>query len=1007
MQTTIGQVLVNDALPTDLRDYSRILTSDQADNLLERVALDHPERYRTISQDLVHLGRNAAYDESATLSLSDMQVPMDRSDLFKHVRTQTRKILASKDMDDTQKQQALVEVYGQVQKFFVDNTYKSMRAKDNPFALQVVSRARGNPAQLAALMTTPGTYTDAYGNVIPVFVRHSYAEGLSPHEYWAGTYGARQGVVSTKFATRDAGDLGKQFNQAAMRMVVTEDDCGTSGGIPVPVDDKDMIGAVLARQAGKYPSGTVVSKEVLQDLASNDKFEEIVVRSPLTCGLSQGVCKHCTGLREGGAFPKIGDHVGINASSALAERIAQGSLNTKHCLLPSTEVLMADWTSRRMDALQVGDQIMGSDLRGNMRPVSVITIFDNGVKECWSTEFIQNGAHECTAPRTVLESTLEHEVLATRYVYGQTEEADNGCLRGIRVGQKSKQFYAMRPGSFDDTGLHSEPLALLCGLLLGDGCYTESVGGVYFSTADTLLKDELTPYLERNNLKFTPLIGHKYYHRVSCICDPPAERAQDGRYVTGSRNRAKLFLGRHDMLGKRAECKVIPDTVHTWDNQSVAQLLAGLIITDGSVYTSDVAKPAISFSSTSKQLVTQLRYLLGMRFGVWTSELTRTARVSAGRDGAWNRNFDQWQVTITSTPQVRRFAECIPLVGVKRDHLARLLAAYGTHRSNFCGLKRIKQSFIGAHPTMDIEVDHPDHMFVLSNGLIVSNSGGMTDSSGKKVYSGFNVIEQLFQVPKTFPHRAAVATHDGRIDRIEQAPQGGFNVYVGDETHYVLPESEVTVKEGDRVEAGDQLSTGILNPREVVRYKGIGEGRRYFTERAAQAFRESGYAINRRNLEILVRGMMDHAVVNDPQGSGDYLPGDIVSYNALAHGYRPRVDAQQQDVDKAVGQYLEQPILHHTIGTRITHGMATQLKRFGHNRVLAHQAEPTFEPYMVGLRAVPQQEKDWMAQLGSSHLQKNLLKNVQRSAESHTHGLHPIPGLAKGVDFGGSKEVGY
>jgi DNA-directed RNA polymerase subunit beta' len=519
-------------------------------------------------------------------------------------------------MNDEQKQQALIGVYGQVQKFFVDNTYKSMLAKDNPFALQVVSRARGNPAQLAALMTTPGTYTDAYGNVIPVFVRHSYAEGLSPHEYWAGTYGARQGVISTKFATRDAGDLGKQFNQAAMRMVVTEDDCGTASGIPVPTDDKDMIGSVLARQAGKYPSGSVVSKEILQDLASNDKFEEIVVRSPLTCDLSQGVCKHCTGLREGGVFPKIGDHVGINAASALAERIAQGSLNVKH-------------------------------------------------------------------------------------------------------------------------------------------------------------------------------------------------------------------------------------------------------------------------------------------------------------------------------------------------------------------------------------------------------SGGMSKGDGDKVYAGFDVIEQLFQVPKTFPHRAAVATRDGRVDRIEDAAQGGQNVYVDDEVHYVLPESRVSVKEGDRVEAGDQLSTGILNPREVVQYKGIGEGRRYFTQRAAQAFRESGYSINRRNLEVLVRGMMDHAVVDDPGGSGDYLPGDIVSYNALARGYRPRPEAQQQDVDQAVGQYLEQPILHHTIGTRITRGMATQLKRFGHKRVLTHAAQPTFQPYMVGLRAVPQQEKDWMAQLGSSHLQKNLLKNVQRGAESSTHGLHPVPGLAKGVEFGQTKEVGY
>ena len=45
------------------------------------------------------------------------------------------------------------------------------------------------------MLSTPGLYTDANDNVIPLFIRNSFAEGLRPAEYLAGTYGARKSVL--------------------------------------------------------------------------------------------------------------------------------------------------------------------------------------------------------------------------------------------------------------------------------------------------------------------------------------------------------------------------------------------------------------------------------------------------------------------------------------------------------------------------------------------------------------------------------------------------------------------------------------------------------------------------------------------------------------------------------------------------------------------------------------------------------------------------------------------
>lgn len=616
MKTTIGQLLVNDVLPKELQDAKRELTGPGTDELLGEVARKFPEQYKAISHALMQHGREASYREGVSLGLTDMVTPFDRNELLDHVRKQQRVIAASKDMTDDEKQTALAGVYEQVQKFMTDKTYEIGKANENPFAMQVLSKARGSPQQLAAMMTTPGTYTDSEGKLIPVFIRHSYAEGLSSPEYWASTYGARKSIISTKFATQKAGYLGKQFNQAAMRVIVTGDDCETNNGIPVSADDKDNIGAVLARAAGKYPAGTVISKEVMGDINTSG-VSKIVVRSPLTCSLGQGVCKYCVGHREDGAFPRLGANVGINASSALAERIAQSGLNTKH-------------------------------------------------------------------------------------------------------------------------------------------------------------------------------------------------------------------------------------------------------------------------------------------------------------------------------------------------------------------------------------------------------SGGMS-SGGKKVYSGFDVVESLFQVPETFPDAATVASEAGRVKDITKAPQGGWNVTINDTPHYVLPNMALQVKDGDFVEAGDQLSDGIANPQEIVKHKGLGEGRRYFTERAIQAFRDSGYPAHRRNMELLVRGSMDSAKVDGLDGAGDYLPGDIASYSKLAATYKPRKDSQLLAAPDAIGQYLEQPIMHYTIGTKVTKRVAQELKDFGHDRVMAHPQAPSFEPVMLALRAVPQYEEDWMAQLGSSYLKSNLLDNVHRGAKSDVHGLHPVPGIAQGTEFStpGPAKRGY
>src|SRR6185312_11445939 len=126
--------------------------------------------------------------------------------------------------------------------------------------------------------------------------------------------------------------------------------------------------------------------------------------------------------------------------------------------------------------------------------------------------------------------------------------------------------------------------------------------------------------------------------------------------------------------------------------------------------------------------------------------------------------------------------------------------------------------------------------------------------------------------------RAAHAQLDGRVEDIVPAPQGGHFLTIGGERHHVPAEQAVTVHRGAAVEAGQPLSEGLPNPADTVEHQGIGAGRWAMVQALRDAFKDSGLSVHRRNLELLVRGLVDHVELTDELPDSHFLPGDVVSY---------------------------------------------------------------------------------------------------------------------------------
>lgn len=1002
MLTTIGQVLVNDALPPRFRDYGRVMDSKGIEEVLEAIAREDPDSYAGVTKRLMDIGNAAAYDTGTTIRLSDLRPSYDKRPILQALDIAEAQIRNDKNLTDAQKSEMVEKLYEKANSRIMDETYNSELARKNQLALQVASKARGNKTQLAAFISTPGTYSDPSGKMVPMFIRHSFAEGLSPAEYWAGSFGARTGVVSTKTATAKGGAFGKLLSASAIAQVVTEDDCETDGGLPVKVDDDDNIGAVLARPAGGYEAGTVITKNVLSDLRKDKRHDEIVVRSPVTCGCKDGICSKCAGIRETGGFPPIGYNLGTNAASAFAERITQGSLNTKHCLVENTLVRMADFSVKPIEEIKVGDLVLGSDASGRIAPVRVVETFDNGFEPCVRTVFRKIRGRSSVSD-IVLESTTNHKVLAAKS--DATIALGDRDKTPIKIGSKARIFVAEAPTSFDDTGFIYEPLAKILGVLVGDGCYTRSVQGVFVSCSDKSEIDDLNAYLAKMSLKLQKLKYHDgIYYRVSSIGADNPDRLG---------NPVKNYLIKSGMYGKFAHTKDIPRDIYFWDNKSVAEFLGGFIAADGSICEPSCGGGLIAIASTSLPLVQHIQELMQVRFGIQSSAITRTARVGAvinavkDKYGVYHRKHEQYQFTISHASMLKRVLDNIPIPGSKQMKLRAIVdraITSGNKMPYRRGYTRISQEEIGIRHVYDIHVANKDHLFLLANGLIVSNSGKTMRGTGS--YQGFNMFTSLAKVPKVFPDRATISSVDGTVSKIEDAPQGGTYIFVTDskgeeKRHYVAPGYELDVKVGDELEAGDQISDGVIDPSELVKYKGIGEARRYWANRFTQAIRDSGMAANRRNAEVLARTVMNTVRLNNEDEAGEGLPGDVVTYTRWSNGFKPRQNsAYVAPTVASIGKFLEQPVLHYTIGTRITPSVIKTLKKFKVDRMMVNDTQPDVTPFMERIEDSNAEKPDWMARLGTTYLKSRLQEDVARGAKSHLHSTEPYPGIAKGVEFG-------
>ena len=118
------------------------------------------------------------------------------------------------------------------------------------------------------------------------------------------------------------------------------------------------------------------------------------------------------------------------------------------------------------------------------------------------------------------------------------------------------------------------------------------------------------------------------------------------------------------------------------------------------------------------------------------------------------------------------------------------------------------------------------------------------------------------------------ATHSGRVRIEDRTVIVSYEQKESDE--YEIPSTaRLIIKDGDHVEAGQQITEGSLNPHMILQIKGRDECQKYLLNEIQKVYRSQGQNINDKHFEVIIRKMLGKVQVRRPGGT-PYLPMDLV-----------------------------------------------------------------------------------------------------------------------------------
>jgi len=186
------------------------------------------------------------------------------------------------------------------------------------------------------------------------------------------------------------------------------------------------------------------------------------------------------------------------------------------------------------------------------------------------------------------------------------------------------------------------------------------------------------------------------------------------------------------------------------------------------------------------------------------------------------------------------------------------------------------------------------------------HTGGV---AGADITHGLPRVVELFEARKPKgqarivdveldPEREYVARVEeddkGRTVTIED--EAGLEVH----SYNVSRRQRLLVKEGQRIQSGDQLYEGSMNPHDLLQYRGTLGTAQYLVGEVQKVYKSQGVDINDKHIELIVRQMTKKVMV-DVAGDSRFLPGQMVDKLVLE---RENTDLAEAGLEESTAEEL-------------------------------------------------------------------------------------------------------
>lgn len=357
IDTTVGRVLFNDALPEGMPFYNIPMRSSE----LAKVISDcYAILGRRATIDLLDNMNKTGFRESTRSGLSfatdDLITPPGKSKIIGDAEKTVlkfQKLYQRGVITEVERYNQVLDAWTHAREKITQEMMAELENDHrhpgyvNPIYLMAHSGARGGVEQIRQLAGMRGLMAKPSGKIIETPIKANFREGLSVLEYFSSTHGARKGLADTALKTADSGYLTRKLADVAQNVVVTTHDCETTQGITKGVIYRGekvevRLSASIRGRVSRANIVNPITDEVIVrdgemitlDIARRIEelgLEKIQVRSPMTCDATLGVCRLCYGMDlSTSSMVEEGMAVGIIAAQSIGEPGTQLTMRTFH-----------------------------------------------------------------------------------------------------------------------------------------------------------------------------------------------------------------------------------------------------------------------------------------------------------------------------------------------------------------------------------------------------------------------------------------------------------------------------------------------------------------------------------------------------------------------------------------------------------------------------------------------------------------------------------------------------